>query len=75
MEVKYPSNWSDDEFEKGKLVFKEAYNYQVKEIPTLGYPTILDAKVVSEDGGWSKLRLETNAGSRELCCKSIELSD
>jgi hypothetical protein len=55
------------------LVFAEAYNYQVFELPFAGAPAILDMSVVDEQGRWRKVRLDTNAGYRELFCTSVKV--
>jgi hypothetical protein len=73
MEVNYPVNWEKNEFAKRSLVFDNCYNYQVFELPFAGYSTILDAKIIGEENGWSKIKLETNMGRRELICKGVRV--
>ena len=74
MDVEYPVDWERGVFERRQLVFENAHNYQVFEGPFEGGPTVLDAQVVSTDGQWNRLRLETNAGYREVSCKGVKLS-
>ena len=73
MDVEYPVDWERGIFEKRLLVFEEVHGYQVFDGPFEGCPTILDASVLSEEGRWSRLRLDTNAGPRELSCTSVRL--
>ena len=75
LEVEYPVDWEENKFERRRLVFTDSFNYQVHEQPFAGAPTILSAKVMSEANGWSKLRLETNAGFREVFCKAVALME
>jgi hypothetical protein len=74
MDVEYPVDWEHNIFERCFLTFSDAYNYQVFEIPFSGPPTILAAEVVSTSDRWSRLRLETNAGYREVSCVLVTLS-
>jgi hypothetical protein len=73
MEVNYPVNWEKNEFAKRLLIFDNCYNYQVFELPFAGYSTILDAEIAGEENGWSKIKLETNMGRRELICKGVRV--
>src|SRR5947208_432458 len=73
MEVNYPVDWNNNEFEKRRLVFQNVLNYQVNEIAFQGPPTILDAKIVLEEEKRTRIRLETNAGHRELSCSAVNL--
>ena len=74
MDVDYPTDWEHNRFERRALIFSDAHSYQVFEIPFAGPPTILDAEVISTSDRWSRLRLQTNAGYRELSCVSVTLS-
>ena len=75
MDVDYPIDYSESKYEKRRLIFKDAFNYQVHEQPFAGSPSILLVKVIEEENewGWIRFRLETNAGFREISCKDIEL--
>jgi hypothetical protein len=74
MEVTYPADWERNVFEKRLLIFDDVHHYQVVEWELFGgAPTILDAEIISTDGRWSRLRLETNAGHRELSCVAVRL--
>ena len=73
MEVEYPVDWERNVFEKRLLVFEDVHAYQIFDGPFQGCPTILDASIIGTDGRWSRLRLETNAGRRELSCTALRL--
>ncbi len=75
MEIMYPVDWEKGQFEKRRLIFNDALNYKVVEIPFQGSPTILDANIISQDGRYYCIRLETNAGHREVNCTSLQLVD
>jgi hypothetical protein len=74
MEVDYPTDWEHNVFEHRKLIFSDAYNYQVHEIPTQGIPTILGVDILDTTDRWTRLRLQTNAGFREVSCVSVTLT-
>lgn len=73
MDVDYPADWHNNKFVRGTLLFTEAHNYQVFEGPFEGAPTLLGADVIGTSGRWSRLRLQTNAGCREVSCLSVRL--
>jgi hypothetical protein len=73
MEVMYPVDWQNNRFEHRRLIFTDAYSYQAFEGPFLGCPTILDAKITTTVDRWSKIRLETTAGFREVMCVAVSL--
>ncbi|HEX8522440.1 MAG TPA: hypothetical protein VF669_09300 [Tepidisphaeraceae bacterium] len=75
MEVDLPQDEWSDELVPRVLVFADAYAYQVYEGPFLGCPAILDMTVVGQSGEWSRVRLNTSAGYRELYCKSVRVAD
>jgi hypothetical protein len=75
MEVDLPILERDEEQEPRLLVFEEAYNYQVFEQLWSRPLTILDMHVVSEDGPRQKVRIETNAGYRELYCTTVKVAE
>jgi hypothetical protein len=76
MEVTYPVDWERNVFEKRLLIFEDVHHYQVMEWELFGgEPTILDVEIVSTDDRWSRLRLETNAGHRELSCDAVRVSE
>lgn len=74
MEVDLPFLERNEEQEPRLLVFEEAYNYQVFEQPWSGSLTILDMHVVGEEGRYQKVRIETNAGYRELWCTNVRVT-
>ena len=75
MEVEYPVDWEHNVFERRLLIFDDVHSYQVFEQPFDGSPMILDAEIVGSEGRWSRLRLDTNAGRRELNCTAVRLCE
>jgi len=75
MEVEYPVDWENNRFERRRIVFDDVLNYRVAEGPFQGSPTILNVKVISEDKSRTRIRLETNAGERELSCSAVRLEE
>jgi len=75
VEVVYPVDWERNEFAPRTLVFSDAYNYQVHEMPFSGNPTILEVHVLGTTDRWTHLRLKTNAGFRTVSCVSVTLFD
>jgi hypothetical protein len=74
MEVSYPVDWDQNVFEKRLLVFEDVHHYQVLEWERfLGEPTIMEVEVLCSDDRWSRLRVSTNAGYRELSCASVRV--
>lgn len=73
LKVDYPINWEKDEYEHRDIVFSDAYAYQEHEGPFAGSPTILSA-TMSPSGQFLLVRIETNAGYREVGCSAVELS-
>ncbi len=73
MEVNYPVSWEANEFARERLVFDDCCNYQVFELPFEGFSPILSGEAIGQEGGWSKVRLETNMGRRELLCRGIRV--
>ncbi|MCW5558853.1 MAG: hypothetical protein KIT22_13625 [Verrucomicrobiae bacterium] len=73
MEVELPILKRDEQQEPRLLVFDDAYNYQVFEQPWYGIVTILDMHIVGEQGRWHHVRIETNAGYRELFCTGVRV--
>jgi hypothetical protein len=73
MEVEYPVDWDLNVFEKRCLVFEDVHGYRTFDGPFQGCPTILDASIIGIEGRWTRLRLDTNAGYRELSCTAVRL--
>jgi len=57
------------------LVFEDVYGYQVVEGYINGFPTLLDLSVVGQEGRWSRVRLDTTVGYREILCSSVKVLD
>ncbi len=75
MYVNFPVDWSESVYEKKRLIFLNAFNYQVHEMKFQGSPEILEIKTLEKKDGWTKFKLETNAGYREISCDSVDLVD
>lgn len=71
-EVMYPVDWENNDFTQLIIRFYEVKNYSVNEIAFEGNSTILDCKIDEDE---SIVKIETNAGYRKFCCKSVELID
>jgi hypothetical protein len=79
MEVLLPASPTSDDFVPRLLVFSDVYGYQIFEpLKEFGCPIILDLSVVERLGNlgkWSRVRLDTNHGYRELYCTSVKVFD
>ena len=73
MEVELPEDERSDDLIPRLLVFDDAYGYQVFEGPFHGCPVILEMQVVGEQGRWRRVRLDTNAGYREVFCTAVRV--
>lgn len=73
--VDYPVDWENDVYERKEIKFIDFLNYQVHEGPFLGRPTFLDFSIVDSENERDIVRLETNAGYRQLSFKSVELNN
>ena len=74
-EVDYPTDWENNAFDRRWIVFDEVLDYRVCEGQFQGSPTILDVQIVRTTGKRAHLRIETNAGFRELSCVQVRLLD
>lgn len=75
IDVDYPIDWQNDIFEHKIIVFRNVLNYEVHEGPFEGRPTILQVQQVGRKEERSLLRIETNAGFRQLLCTEVELQN
>ena len=73
MEVDLPILDHNDQQAPRLLIFDDAYNYQVFELPWNGLVTILEMRVVGEQKRWHRVRIDTNAGYRELFCTGVRV--
>jgi hypothetical protein len=76
MDVLLPASPASDDLVPLLLIFEDVYGYQIFEGRVDGCPTILDLSVVEKLGTlgkWSRVRLDTNHGYRELCCTSVRV--
>lgn len=71
--VNYPVDWENNQFERRIIAFIDVLNYSVDEGPFVGAPTLLDAYDDGEEGNYRKVTLQTNAGTRSLWYKSVDL--
>ena len=73
LRLSYPVDWESDTYENRVVLFTDAYGYKEFEGPFLGSPAILGASIVGSNEHWQLLRLDTNAGYRELFFKEVML--
>ena len=73
MEVELPIIERGEQLEPRVLVFEDVYGYQVAEGYINGCPTLLDLSVVRQEGRWTRLRLDTTVGHREILCASVRV--
>jgi hypothetical protein len=57
------------------LVFDGVQDYQIFEERVIGRPTISSLSVVETAEHWSRVRLATNRGHREIHCTSVRVCD
>ena len=72
-EVDYPVDWDNNLFEKRYIVFGDVLGYTIDEGPFSGAPTLLDYSDVSEVGDRRTVTLQTNAGTRKLLFRTVDL--
>lgn len=72
-EVMYPVDWDNNVFDMRVIAFRDVLNYRVDEGPFCGAPTLLDACDEGPAGAYRRVILQTNAGTRSLSFKSVEL--
>lgn len=75
LNVQYPEDWDKNIFKPKSIIFEGYHSQEVNEIPFDGNPTILSVSVVSEENGFTTIRLETNAGYRLVTAKSFSIGD
>ena len=75
MYVELPILEREEQLEPRILVFEDVYGYQVAEGCINGCPTLLDLRVVGTEGRWSRVRLDTGVGYREILCSSVKVLD
>lgn len=73
MEVELPASPDSDELVSRLLVFAGVHGYQVFDGPFEGVPAILDMRIIGEQGRWRRVRIDTNAGYREMFCISVQV--
>lgn len=75
MAVMLPASPTSEEYVPRLLVFDDIYGYQIFEGRVEGCPTMLNLSVVEKSGRWSRVRLDTNHGYRELYCTAVRVCD
>jgi len=73
MEVELPANEWSEQLVPRHLIFEDVYGYKVVEGCMNGNPTLLDLNIVGQEGRWSRVRLDTNVGYREILCSSVKV--
>jgi hypothetical protein len=73
MEVELPANPYSDELVPRLLVFDDVHSYKVFEVPFSGIPAILGMHLIGEQDRWWQVRIDTNAGYRELFCRGVRV--
>lgn len=73
MRVLYPEDWRSEKYSERIVIFEDAYGYKEFEGPIVGSPIILSASISGSAERWSLIRLETNAGYREVYCCDVYL--
>ena len=72
LHLDYPVDWESGSYEPRIVRFSNAHGYKEHEGSFVGCPTALEASS-QRDGDWLRVRIDTNAGYRELYCKSLSL--
>lgn len=73
LHVELPILERDEQLEPRLLVFDDVYGYRVAEGCINGCPTLLNFTVVGTEGKWSRVRLDTTVGYREILWGSIRV--
>lgn len=76
IELDYPVNWADEDYQIYTIQFVDVYAYEIHEGPCVNVPTILEAKDLDEkwgDAGIRTIRIETTSGYRLIRCRSLSL--
>jgi len=75
MEVLLPVDPKSDELVPRLLVFDDVHGYQIFEGRVEGCPVLLNLSVMEKSGQWSRVRLDTTHGYRELYCTAARVCD
>jgi len=75
MEVDLPMLPGEERLVPRLLVFEDVYGYQVAEGYINGCPTLLDLSVVGQEGRWTRVRLDTTVGYREVLCALVRVCE
>jgi hypothetical protein len=66
-------DWENNVFAPRTIVFLDVLNYRIEEEPFACAPTLLDACDNGREGEYRSVTLQTNAGTRSLLFKGVEL--
>ena len=75
LRLAYVEDWEHDRYADRTVLFADTYGYKEFEGPFVGCPTVLGADIVGHHTEWKLLRIDTNAGYRELLFKAVELPE
>ena len=73
MHVELPILKRGEQLEPRLLVFEDVYGYKVVEGFINGCPTLLDLTIIGKEQRWSRVRLDTSVGYREILCGSVRV--
>ncbi|HSU57330.1 MAG TPA: hypothetical protein VLT36_25030 [Candidatus Dormibacteraeota bacterium] len=73
MDVELPALERNEQLKPRLLVFDDVYGYEVHEGCINGCPTLLDLSVVGQEGRWTRIRLDTTVGHREILCAAVRV--
>ena len=71
--IQYHENWDKNVFVPRAITFNGFHSHLIEEMPFEGNPTILAVSVIKEEGGFTTIKLETNAGNRYISATSFEM--
>jgi len=74
-QIEYPEDWERDIYVNKTVLIGEIFSYQIHEGPFVGPITILGATEATGADDSRLIRIETNAGYRELRFKTLDLLD
>lgn len=71
--IQYPENWDKNRLVPKAITFYGYHSHAIEEMPFQGNPTILGVSVVKEEGEFTTIKLETNAGNRYVTAKGFNI--
>lgn len=73
LNVEYPQPHEGRAERRCAIVFQGVHAHEVKELPSPGAPTIVDASVVASGDGLHTLCIETSNGMRVVSARAVHL--